>query len=255
MEQQIKRMVYKEWWFWLIIILLLAIIISLNTTNNLSSNNEGKDKQSISVSNKETQESQLTETEIKKNISIEKIGITRYGDFVYKIINKNNINVHIDTVSTIFKDENNVFVLKESSDSSFFIVKANSEVIMYNDGYDENFNKYPNYEFSFELTGSWVSSEQTINNIDIKANNTKKQISVELLNNNNFALSNIKILVAYYKEDKIIGVTEGYEYDNKIDSGQKAYINVSYAHNKNYDDITDFDKYEVYLLSADIAEY
>ena len=230
------------------ITLILAIISFQNIFNSFS------DVDTTTSTNIETGKQETTSNEkLKKNITIESTGITANGDFSFKVTNNNNQAVFINTINVIFKDKDGNFMEKLSSNASYFGISANSEVINYLSGYDTDFSKYPNYEFELELDDGWVAEDILIDNFEITANNTGKQISVQLKNNNESACKDIKMVAAFYKDDSIVGCTEGFEFDSTVSANGTAYINIHYPMDSDYDDVK-FDDYKVYLLSADKAD-
>lgn len=232
-----------------IILSVLTILLSiLNISNNLDAMQDiTTDSLTTIVTGKQET---VTDDGLKSNIVIKSIGITKNGDFAFSIENNNNQNVYIDTINVVFKDEDGNFMKKESSDAQFFGVKANSKIVNYVWGYDEDFSKYPNYEFEIELSSDWIIENETIDNFEVISNNTGEQISVQVKNNNDFSLRSIMVLVAYYKDDKIVGCVNGYANDTTTSANGIAYINVDYPEDSEYDEVQ-FDNYEIFLISAD----
>lgn len=232
-----------------IVLSVLTILLSIFNISNaldITENTTADNLTTIITGKQET----VTDDELKSNIIIKNIGITKNGDFAFSIENNNNQNVYIDTINIVFKDENGNFMKKESCDAQFFGVKANSKIINYVWGYDEDFSKYPNYEFEIELSSDWIIENETIDNFEIISNNTGEQISVQVKNNNDFNLSSIKVMVAYYNDDKIVGCVNGYANDTTTSANGTAYINVDYPEDSEYDEVQ-FDDYEIFLISAD----
>ncbi len=225
---------------------ILLSIFNISNTIDVVENITADSLTTIATGKQET----VTDDELKSNIVIEGIGITKNGDFAFNIKNNNNQNVYIDTINVVFKDKNGNFIKKENSNAQFFGVKANSEIINYVWGYDEDFLKYPNYEFEIELSSDWIIENEAIDNFEMISNNTGEQISVQVKNNNNFNLSSIKIMVAYYNDDKIVGCVNGYANDTTTSANGTAYINVAYPEDSEYDEVQ-FDNYEIFLISAD----
>lgn len=184
-----------------------------------------------------------------QNVVMEKIGITKAGDFVIKVTNNNDGAVCLSSISTVYKDANGTFVEKVESRDSFVCIPAKSSTLVYNWGFDKDFTKYSNYEFSCELAN--ISDDFVYNNIDITSTNTGKQIAVTLKNNTNKTLRSVNVVVAYYKDNEIVGVESGYSSDT-ISAGANAYINVDYPTDSNYYDTISFDKYEVFYINAGI---
>ena len=232
-----------------IILSALTILLSIFNIGNTVDVIENITTDSLTTIVTDKQET-VTEDELKSNIVIEGIGITKNGDFAFSIKNNNNQNVYIDTINVVFKDENGNFMKKESSNAQFFGVKANSEIINYVWGYDEDFSKYPNYEFEIELSSDWIIENEAIDNFEIISNDTGEQISVQVRNNNDFDLSSITIMVAYYNDDKIVGCVNGYANDTTTSANGTAYINVAYPEDSEYDEVQ-FDNYEIFFVSAD----
>lgn len=183
-----------------------------------------------------------------QNVVMEKVGITKAGDFVIKVTNNNDGAVCLSSISTIFKDANGNFMEKTEADSAFVCIPAKSSTLVHNWGFEKDFTQYPNYEFSCELAN--ISDSFIYNNIDITSNNTGKQIAVTLKNNTDKTITDCKVLVAYYKNNEIVGVVTGYSGDT-TSAGASAYMNIDYPEDSNYDEVA-FDKYEVYYINAGI---
>ena len=177
-------------------------------------------------------EEKKTEEEIKSNIEKEVMGITKSGDYV---------------IIRFFDAEGN-FTKKENSQDSYFCIPANTEVVTYIWGHNEDFDKYANSEIEVML-GDPLYDYYT-ENFEIKANDTKENIAVTITNNNDVKLDCIKINVSFIKDNKIVGIESGISYDEGIEAnGGKAYINVDYPVDEDYEEVS-FDKFEVYLISA-----
>jgi len=138
---------------------------------------------------------------------------------------------------------------KANSDSQFFGIKANSELILYCSGFKKDFSKYTSHEFEFELSSEYMSQRIVVDNFEIIANNTGEQISVQVKNNNDIEIGNIKILVAYYKNGEVVGCENGYEFETNTKAQGTAYINVEYPEDSKYKKV-EFDDYEAYLIEA-----
>lgn len=193
-------------------------------------------------------EEKKTEEEIKSNIEKEVMGITKSGDYVIKLKNNNDTQIYVDNVSIRFFDAEGNFTKKENSQDSYFCIPANTEVVTYIWGHNEDFDKYANSEIEVML-GDPLYDYYT-ENFEIKANDTKENIAVTITNNNDVKLDCIKINVSFIKDNKIVGIESGISYDEGIEAnGGKAYINVDYPVDEDYEEVS-FDKFEVYLISA-----
>lgn len=192
--------------------------------------------------------SNQTEDELKENIEIEALGITKSGDFAIKVTNNNDVPVNIDTVSTIFKDENGTFMEKVETYDSYICIDANSETIVYDWGFDEDFSQYQNYEFSFDLSN--IAEDFLYSNFEVSSTDTGDQISVQIKNNNSESVESIDVNVVYYENGSIVGIQSGYSYDSTIAEGESAYINVYYPEDADYNEVS-FDEYEIYITQAD----
>ena len=229
----------------LCVITILLVIVTLQDIFNTFNNVETTTSTNVETGRQETTNNE----ELKKNITVEAIGLTENGDFAFKIKNNNNQAVFIDTVNTIFKDANGNFMQKAESNAQFFGIGANSEIINYAWGYDTDFSKYPNYEFEIELSSEWMAEDIVVDNFEITSNNTGEQISVQVKNNNDIAFDSITVLVAYYRNGIIVGCVEGYANNTTTAANGTAYINVYYPEDSNYDEVS-FDTYETYLIEA-----
>ncbi len=223
-------------------ITIILVIITLQDISDTFSNTDTTTSTNINTGKQET----ISNEDLRKNIAIEGLGTTKNGDFAIKITNNNEIPVCFATVETIFKDKDNNFMKKANTDSSFFGVSAKSETIVFNNGYSEDFSSYPNYEFSFEFAN--IYDDFIYDNFEITANNTGKQISVQVKNNNDVALENITVNVVYYASGKVVGCETGYCQTTTSANGT-AYINVDYPEDSRYREVK-FDDYKTYLIQA-----
>ena len=229
----------------------MVVILVILTYMNIE--REIENISSTTSTNIETGKQQTTSnTKLKEQIKIETLGIAINGDFVFKVNNNNNQTVFLDTVNVIFKDENGNFMEKVESDSKFFGIGANTELILSASGYEKDYSKYPNYEYEFELSSEYMSKNCIVDNFELLANNTGKQISVQVKNNNDIEVENIHILVAYYKNGQIVGCVDGFDFDTKAKAQGTSYINVSYPEDSKYKEVQ-FDDYKVYLIRTDKA--
>lgn len=249
-----KKELYQKWWFWLCVVLGLCVVAVFNIMIN--SKNETTMGTTTNTTYLDTKYNDTVyenfynnEIRLKENIKVEYAGITKFGDFVIKVTNNNNVPVQIREITTIYKDSNDTFMKKETSKDKYFSVEANSEVYVRNWGYEENFEQYPKYEFDFGFSGSLNFANSVIGSYEIKANNTGKNIALEIQNNNSEAIDNVIVGVVFYKENQIVGYENGYDYDNTTGSGKSAYINVDYPKDSNFKKV-DFDNYKVYILNA-----
>lgn len=224
---------------------VIMVLLVVTMTGCTSTDNETKTTSTnIGSNNKESEEN------LKENIKIESLGIAKNGDLVFKVINNNSNPVYINTVDIVFKDNAGNFVQKASSEIQYFTVEGNSEVVNFAYGYEKEFDKYSNYEFEFELSSSYMQKTHITSNFEIIANDTNKQIAVSVKNNNEKDIKTMAVLVAFYKNEKIVGCQ--YEFnDTTIGANKTGYMNVRYPEDSNCEEIS-FDRYKAYLLEASI---
>jgi len=245
----------------IIAILEFLIIIGGNNTTVETNGDtnveyvEPNSNENVSTNTSKSTNKKLTDDEIKANIQVEYAGISANGDFVLKVTNNNDKTVIIDGIDTIFKDEKNVFAEKAQIQDRYFGIQAHKTIYVYDWGFEKDFSKYPNYEFSVNLANSsYILESTTVDNFEITANNSGEQIAVEIKNNNDFSVEDVRINTVYYKDDKIIGIQSGTDImSNATPSQGTTYINVEYPEDSNYSEVS-FDNYEVYLISADIVK-
>lgn len=183
-----------------------------------------------------------------ENVIMEKVGITKSGDFVIKVTNNNEGSVCLSSISTVYKDENGTFMKKVSSNNNFVCIPAKSSTLVYNSGFDEKFEQYAQCEFLCELAN--ISENFVYSNVILSSNDTGKQISVEIKNETGKVLADCEVVVAFYSNNELVGIETGSSYDN-TQVGGSAYINVDYPNDLNYDKVS-FDKYEVHYIRAGI---
>lgn len=217
---------------------VLGLIICFSTESPTSTNGTG-------ITNDSGNGTQVVDVTIDK-VKMEKIGITKAGDVVVKVINNNKGSVCLSTITANFKDSNGNFAKSIDADESFVVVPAESYTYVHIWGYDENLSQYADVSFGAELSN--ISEDFAVNGIELKSNNTGSQIAVTAKNTTGKTIESCKVLVLYYKGDKIVGVETGYS-DSTTPNGSESYINVDYPLDDDYDKIS-FDKYEVYYINA-----
>lgn len=204
---------------------------------------------------KDNEIKELTDDEIKKNIQIEYAGTATNGDFVLKVTNNNDKTVMIDSIDTIFKDDNDTFVQKETTYNQWFGIQPKKTIYVYDWGFQKDFSKYSNYEFNINLaTSSYILESKTVDNFELTANDSGEQIAVEVKNNNEFSIKDVQVNVVYYKDDKVVGIVMGTDIMSNATASQgTTYINVDYPEDSNYKKVP-FDNYEVCFISTDIVK-
>lgn len=221
------------------IIILLVVTLTGCTVTKTSSKTTSKN---IGQTNN------LNDDKLKENIKIEALGITKNGDFAFKVKNDNDKTIYISTVNIIFKDNDGNFVEKAESQIQFFIIEAHSEVVNFAWGFEKDYEKYKNYEFEFEFVSDYMKTSLATRNFEIVANDTSKQIAVSVKNNNILGMKSLLLLVAYYNDGKIVGCQVGYN-DTILEANKTAYINVRYPEDSRGQKV-DYDEYKTYLLQA-----
>lgn len=222
-------------------ILLCFLIINLTGCSEKETKENNNKSTTTSIKKPTTEE-------IQNNITAEAVGITEYGDYLIKLKNENNIPVYIEDVIVKFFDKEGNFAKKDSTHDSYFCIPANSEIVTYIWGYNQEFEKYSKSEIDIQFSEPFY--EYFTENFEIKANDTGEQIAVTVVNNNDAELDAISINVAFLKNGKIVGIENGTSYEEGIESnGGTAYINVSYPKDSDFEDIT-YDDFKVYLISA-----
>lgn len=229
-------------------LIISILLIGIFTLTGCSEDNSKDTETTKSSSSKTSVNKKKTEAEIKADIEKEVLGITKSGDYVIKLKNNNDTQVYIEDVSVRFFDNEGNFVKKENADDSYFCIPANSEIITYVWGYEENFEQYASSEIELMLGNPFY--EYRTENFEIKSNDTNDEIAVTITNNNDIELDCIRINVVFFNGDSVVGIESGISYEEGIQpNGGKAYINVDYPLNSDYNEVS-FDSFEVYLTSA-----
>ena len=179
-------------------------------------------------------------------VKVEKVSITKSGDYVLKVSNNNEGSVCLSSITANFKDSDGTFVKKLEAYNSFVVIPANSYTYVYIWGYDENLSQYADVSFSTELAN--ISEDFAVSGIELTSKDTGSQIAVTAKNSTGKTIESCNVVVLYYQGNNIVGVETGSSSDSTAD-GSESYINVDYAHDSNYNDIS-FDKYEVYYINA-----
>jgi len=216
---------------------LCMVSASMSTTTTTTS---------TGITNDSGTGTKVVEVSVDK-IEYETLGITKAGDYVLRVINNNEGSVCLSEVDANFKDADGNFLLSSQAVHNYIVIPGNSYTIIYFNGYDNDFSKYPNVEFKSELAD--MLDFVAYSGIEITSINTGKQIAVTAKNNTGKTLSNVQVLAVYYDDGVVVGVEDGYTF-NTIADGESAYINVDYSKDSKYDDVS-FDKYEVYYINAD----
>lgn len=224
-----------------VILCVIAVIICFSN-NNSTSPTTGTGK-TIDTGNGTKTVQVSTE-----NVVMEKAGITKAGDFVIKITNNNEGSVCLSYIKTAFKDESGNFALSKEAQQCFVVIPAHGTTYVYDWGFEEDYAKYPTYEFSCELAN--IADSFVFDGINVTSNNTGKQIAVTLANNSGETITSANVVVLFYKGNEIVGAKEGYS-DSSVSNGSNSYINVEYPEDSKYNEVS-FDKYEVYFSKAEI---
>lgn len=179
-------------------------------------------------------------------VKVEKVGITKAGDLVVKVINNNKGSVCLSSITANFKDSSGKFALKKEADNSFVVVPANGFTLVYFWGYGEDYSNYPDVSFNTELAN--ISDDFAASGIELSSNNTGSQIAVTLKNNSGKTIESANVVVIYYEDNQVVGAENGFD-SSTVSNGSEAFINVDYPEDSNYNYVN-FDKYEVYYINA-----
>ena len=240
----------------LLLFLVLALSIFLLAgcgDDDDSSSSSSKKKKNNNTDDNTTSSSITSKESALDKVETETLGVTAGGDYVIKLKNTNNKDVYIEYVTVNFFDDNGAFAESNTTSDSFFCIPANKEVITYLYGSSSHdYSKYTKSEI--ELSSDEPFYEYRTN-LDATFNNTGSQIAATVTNNTDIDLTNINVNVVFYKDGKVVGIKSGSSnYGSKIEkNGGKAYINVYYPYDNNYDDV-EFDNFEGYVVSAYASE-
>lgn len=221
-----------------VILSLLGLILcfSIDSNNSTSStgitNDSGSGTKTVSVTSDE--------------IEVENVGLTKSGDLVVKVTNNNEGSVCLSSITANFKDSSGNFALKKESNNSFVVIPAESSVLIYFWGFDEDYSQYPDVSFNTELAN--ISNSFAASGIELSSNNTGSQIAITLKNNSGKTINSASVVVIYYSDDEVVGAESGYD-SSTVSNGAESYINVDYPKDSNYDSVS-FDKFEVYYINA-----
>lgn len=186
----------------------------------------------------------------KENLSFEMVGTTELDQYVFSVTNNNDTQLYINGVYIILKDEDGILVEKVACALSNFCVGANSKILLYTTEYSV-IESCSNYEFQVDISNYSAESYTVVDNFDISAENTGTWLAITAVNNNDVIVSSAEFVVIYYKGDEAVGAT--YIYDDtyvEISPGEAFYVLADYSYDNNWNAITDFDRYEVYVLCS-----
>ena len=86
-----------------------------------------------------------------EKVEVEKVGLTKAGDLVVKVTNNNKGSVCLSSITANFKDSSGNFALKKEAENSFVVIPAESNILVYFWGYDENYSQYQEVSFKTDL--------------------------------------------------------------------------------------------------------
>lgn len=220
------------------LVLLLSILLITTGCDKNEANSSGTNTSTGTNTNNSSSGESYTPSELSKNITSSG-AMTALDKLV--VFAKNNNKVPVDMeIEVEFYDKNGTIV---GSDSDSLIgVGANSEIATEMWSTPDSFDNYKIY----------VDVEQTdeksyLDKVELTHNNTNKEIAVQVKNNSGDTIESVSVSVVYYKDDKVVGIEDGYESD--IKPGRSANFNIDYPYNKNYDKIR-FDTYKVFVTEA-----
>lgn len=230
----------------LLLFLILGLSIFLlvgcgdddESSSSKKKKNDDDDKKSTSITSKESALDKV-ETEV--------LGITPAGDYVIKLKNTNNKDVYVESVTVNFFDNNGTFAESNNTSDSYFCIPAHKELVTY--VYGSSGHDYSKYAKSEIKLSSGEPFYEYRTELDTVFNNTGSQIAFTATNNTDIDLDNVDVNVVFYKDGKVVGIKSGSSnYGIKKDGG-KAYVNISYPYDKNFNEI-EFDEFDGYVVSA-----
>ena len=236
----------------LLLFLVLALSIFLLAgcgDDDDSSSSSSKKKKNNNTDDNTTSSSITSKESALDKVETETLGITENGTYIIKLKNTNNKDVYIEYVTVNFFDANGSFAESFYANNSYFCIPANKEFItyLYPTTSTTDYSKFAKSEIELS-TGEPFYEYRT--NVDATFNNTGSQIAATITNNTDIDLDYVDVNVAFYKNGKVVAVSNGSNFGKKVEkNGGKAYINVSYAYDKNYKTV-EFDNYEGYVVSA-----
>lgn len=213
------------------IILLAGCSIKIPLIPNSNNNTKVNEVPESKTITKKTNPSDNIETDASTSAN---------GKLIVFITNKNSEAVSLE-IEVEFYDENNQLV--KSGKDSLNGVRPNSEAALEIYETPENYSTYKIYADA-EIDDFYITYDKEL---EVSDNNTGEEIAVQVKNNSENKIDWLSISVVFYKEGKTVGISEGLESD--IKAGRSANFNISYAYDKNYDDV-EFDDYKVFINEA-----
>ena len=167
--------------------------------------------------------------------------VTKRDRVVVVLENKNSIDLTLDA-EIVYYDANNTILEKDSGYLASFQAGATSAIEFY-----EPEDPYDHYKITYEAEKAYYrahNSEVTIKDVDDKENG---RINVTFTNNSKEEINNIEVGILFYKNGKVVGYSDDFEYD--LPAGESILLKIDYPYDNNYDDL-DFDDYKIYINDA-----
>jgi hypothetical protein len=180
------------------------------------------------------------------NIKVKKIAFTQRGDLVARVTNNNKIYACVNNIKAIFKNKNGAPIHTEKT-YEIGIGAGASKLIMFDTSYS-NAKDAASVSFIVSMEPTYAYSFYTEYNYDMKATRNSNNVGLTFRNTSKVKIGNIKFLSVLYRNNKVVGATEGYFYET-IKPGATAYFTIDHDYDE-YGDTVDFDRGELYLISA-----
>ena len=209
-----------------------------NNNGSVEGANTASGKNTNANSSSNTSSGTNDSVELEKNL-VTSGAVTKKGKLVVFVTNNNKIAVDYEIEAEFYdKDGNIVGSDKENVDCA----GANSEIAIELWSTPERFDTYQIY-VDVEATDNIPYYDK----IEIKHNNTKRHVAIQVKNNSNDTIEYMDVSVVYYKDGVVVGYNEDSAYDVK--SGRSGNFEVSHPTDRDYDDIK-YDTYKVFVNNA-----
>ena len=163
-------------------------------------------------------------------------------DILLTLKNSNSKQVNL-SIEVEFYDEDNTLIDTQKEYINGF--DSNTEVMsLIYMGY--SIDEYDHYKIYVDAVASEDKSYRK--DVEITSNDNGSQIVTQVMNNSEEEISNISVVVLFYKDGEIIFAREDSEYD--IKPGRSANLKTGYPYDKNSYKNVEFDEFKVVLKEA-----
>jgi len=210
-------------------ILILTLFVSILT----GCSDDDKDD------NKKSKKQSKEKVKLEDKITIDSESSTN-GELIVFLQNNNNTTIDLTVEAEFYDKEGNIIGTEED----LVTLGKSSKAAL---GFDQP-DSFDTHKINLRASDSSDYIKSYHDDLTISDNNTGKEVIIKLKNTSKNTIESINVAVVFYKNDKIVGFDNNYEFDLK--SNKEASMSIHVPYSKDSFEIIDFDDYEIFINDA-----